>query len=155
MRERRVVQDALHDGGDDVVRLKTGLADDRDAKGGDRLKDARDLHLEVGRGRRPCGLVCRIDGVPEGIPGHVDDHRQVVGLRLEDQLEEGGKHPVHHLGRFAGHLTGHGRAHREECAEDLGVPVNQVEGLGGGWLPGEVRAHVHSNRGIVPAGVTG
>jgi len=73
----------------DVVPFVSLPLDARDPVGLEDLLDPGDLQDQVLRRRRPVGLVVRVEVVPEGGRGKVEDHGQVLRLVVLDDLLKG------------------------------------------------------------------
>ena len=125
-----VAEPADH-GGDDVVGLEAGAGVDRHAGIADHLEDALLLGVEVVGDRGAVGLVLRENLLAEHalVAAFVDDHGQVVGLALVDEVHEHLGEDEGGLGRLA-RRAGQFAERGEVGAEDLGVAVDDVEGLG-------------------------
>ena len=131
-----VFEDALGDGGDDVVGFGALVGEDGDAEQAGHLEDAFDLWGEVfRRGFARC-FVLGVELVSEGGAWGVGGDDDVVGVELVEELDEHGGEGEDGVGGFAGDGRGHAAADGVVGAEDLGVAVDEVEGLGGGGVGG-------------------
>ena len=119
-------------GGDQVVRLNAGLAQDRQAKGGDQRFQILQLGDQRRVRRRAVGLVIRKDFMPEGFAGAIQAHRAVRRLQIIHHLDQHLRKPVQRVGRQAIRPR-QVAAHRVKGAEEKGHAVyeDKVGGHGG------------------------
>ncbi len=119
-------------GGDEVIGFESGVSEDGDTGIADDSDDALFLGREVFRGRGAVGFVLGVEACAfEVSRSGVDDHGEVIGVSVGDEVEEPLSEDEGGLGGF----TGGAGEFAEGCvvgAEDLGMSVNDVEGLGHG-----------------------
>jgi len=92
---------ALRQSGNQIIRFKTGLFEDRQIKGSNDLLDFGDLRHQIIRHRNSVRLVLRIKLFAESRSARIEDDRQVVGLLVADDLEEHGGKAIDSVGRKA------------------------------------------------------
>ena len=131
--DRRVCR-SPGDGGDEIIRFKLRLLQQRPAERLRHGPDRRNLGTERIRHRRPVRLVFRIEFQPESHLAAVEEHRspfcRVVLLDMEQQAGEDEKR----IGRFPPRVGQH--ADGEEGAENLAVGVDQDHFVGHGGFSG-------------------
>ncbi len=101
-------------GADNVVRLHSFNADQRQAARPDNRVQWFDLLAQVVRHGRAICLVLRVDVVAEGLALGIEDHANLVGLLILDQLAQHVEYEINDLGRFligapqirTGHVVG-------------------------------------------------
>ncbi len=114
-------------GGDEVVGFKSGLGKNGDAGIADDLQDALFLREKVIRGRLTVGLIVRGDFLAEdGFIAAVDDHGQVIGFAILDEVNEPLGKDESGLGGLAG-WAGKIAKGREIGPVNLGVAIDDIE----------------------------
>jgi hypothetical protein len=118
-----------HEARDRVVGLHPLDRHHRDVEGSQQFETSLDLRAEVLRRRLAVGLVLRIDLRSKGAPiaARIDRHREMFGTLLPQHLDEHVREPEDQIRRLAGQRAAHRRADRVVGAEELGVPVDQMD----------------------------
>ena len=113
---------------DGVVRLEAGHLHDGQAEGLADAPDVGQLHGEVVVQLRPVGLVLLVLLVAERPPGGVEEHGDVPGLLVLQELAQHGGEAV---GRVRGQAPAGGEAtDGMEGAVELAAAVDEVYGAG-------------------------
>ena len=112
-------------GGDEVVGLEALQLDGRHVEGPGRLADQGELRDQLWRRRRTVGLVVGIEIVAESASSGIEDHRDVVGVGILQQLQQHVGEAIDRVHRRAV-AARHGRQGMEG-AEDVARAVDQVD----------------------------
>ena len=129
---------------DEVVRLPAFQLDAGDVEGAHRLADQRKLRQQFVRRIGPVRLVLGVEIVAKGALGGIEDHRDVVGVSVVQQLQQ-------HVGEAEDGVDGRAvrpgeRRQLMEGAEDEARAVDQVDvpGLRRWQLGGGLAQYLHS-----------
>ena len=133
-------------GGDQVVRLPAFAFDAGYVEGAHRLADQRELRDQFVRRRRPVRLVIGVEIVAEGATPGIEDHRQMVGVGLLQQLHQHVDEAEHGVDRRA--VRPGERRQLVEGAEDEARAVDQEDVAGWRWR--DIRAPRRSGLSATP-----